>query len=100
LAKHVVSDRVNVDLSASGVPMASLIPRMQTSIGRCLLQRCSRDGATVRVVLQRTPQSLLHQSINQSINLFVMKHSRPTSDIAVTALTGTTRLKSAYGSPK
>ena len=38
------------------------------------------------------------QSINQSINLFVMKHS--TCDIAVTALTGTTRLKSAYGSPK
>jgi len=35
---------------------------------------------------------------HQSINLFVMKHS--THDIAVTALTGTTRLKSAYGSPK
>jgi len=40
----------------------------------------------------------INQSINQSINLFVMKHS--TFDIAVTALTGTTRLKSAYGSPK
>jgi len=36
--------------------------------------------------------------INQSINLFVMKHS--TRDIAVTAMTGTTRLKSTYGSPK
>ena len=35
--------------------------------------------------------------INQSINLLVMKQS--TCDIAVTALTGTTRLKSAYGSP-
>jgi len=40
----------------------------------------------------------INQSINQSINLFVMKQS--TCDIAVTALTGTTRLKSAYGSPK
>jgi len=38
------------------------------------------------------------QSINQSNNLFVMKLS--TCDIAVTAPTGTTRLKSAYGSPK
>jgi len=43
-------------------------------------------------------KALFKQSINQSINQFVMKHS--TRDIAVTALTGTTRLKSAYGSPK
>ena len=40
----------------------------------------------------------LSKSINQSINLFVMKHS--TRHIVVTAMTGTTRLKSAYGSPK
>jgi len=38
------------------------------------------------------------ESINQSINLFVMKQSK--FDTAVTALTGTTRLKSAYGNPK
>jgi len=37
-------------------------------------------------------------SINQLINLFVMKQS--TCDTAVTTLTGTTRLKSAYCSPK
>jgi len=43
-------------------------------------------------------RSTERNSINQSINLFVMKHS--TRDISVTALTGTTRLKSANGSPK
>jgi len=42
--------------------------------------------------------AIITTSINQSVNLFVMKHS--TRDVAVTALTGTTGLKSAYGSPK
>ena len=40
---------------------------------------------------------ICRKSINQSIH-FVMKHI--TCDTAVISLTGTTRLKSTYGSPK
>jgi len=61
-----------------------------------------QPAETLRVQPQRLRTTAaidcLKQSINQSINLFVMKHS--TRDIAVTAMTGTTRLKSAYGSRK
>jgi len=56
---------------------------------------CFADDIALLSESKEIPQTGI---INQSINLFVMKHS--TRNIAVTALTGTTGLKSAYGSPK
>jgi len=53
---------------------------------------------------RRIPKRSVHKIeadvLYQSINQFICHETQYTRDTAVTALTGTTRLKSAYGSPK